>query len=186
MNDQKIAFLPFHAINEFMRPDYRLAVTRKALNSLPALPDAHRRRVEAVERLFVRVPGFRNSLKAPTAVKVRPMSEAFEKHPETVAAILSAWAESQPDLRANIQKLLSERGWDLLPMEADRSELPGFIPIWPHGENFDGIIAAYHEAYPEQAMLDDDISLMVVWQSNRLPYNEDQTEDVEESEIAPG
>lgn len=180
--NQEARFLPFHAINEFMRPDFRLQVVRAALNALPALPEDIRLPVDRMTRQVVRVPGFRNSMKAPASLKARPMAEAFEKSPELVAAVLAAWAEAHPDLRQKVYDLLVSRGWEMLPPEADRRELPGFLTVWPKGEEFEVLNKAFEEKYPDAGETTDNVSLMIVWISTRLPYEVegDDEEDVEE------
>ncbi len=194
MTDEKTArFLPFHALNEFMRNDYRLAVVRKTLLGLPALPEHLRRPVESLTRKLVKVPGFRHSDKAPARVRVVPTADAFEKSPELVAAILAAWAELHPVLRQRVFDLLEARGWQLLPLELERAKLPGFGINWPKGEDFETLVKAYRERYPEgqaeaavgtmagsatsavpagggDTVSNDDICLMVVWVAARLPY----------------
>src|SRR5512139_2956500 len=99
MEDQTTQFLPFHAINEFMRSDYRLEVVRVTLNSLSVLPESFRLPIEQMTRMLVQVPGFRNSAKAPLGRRIKPTTDAFEKSPHLVAAILFAWAEVHADLR---------------------------------------------------------------------------------------
>ena len=168
--EKKIAFLPFHALNEFMVDDYRLTVVRTALQALPNLPENLREPFEQLTRKIVRVPGFRSSLKAPSQLKARPMAEAFEKNPELVAAVLAAWAEAQTELRTKVYNLLQARGWEVLPPEADRTVLPGFLTRWPKGETFEVLTEAFQEMYPGTEASSDDISLMVVWLSGRLPY----------------
>ncbi|MBM4421993.1 MAG: hypothetical protein FJ030_01210 [Chloroflexi bacterium] len=166
-------FLPFHALNEFMRDDYRLAVVRSALAALPKLPDHFRAPIDKWTKQIVRVPGFRNSLQAPTPLRAGPTAEAFQKSPELVAAILAAWAEAHTDLRSKVFDLLTGRGWEVLPPDADRTKLPGFLPQWPNGEDFDVINKAYATAHPADGASTDDVSLMVVWLSGRLPYHGD-------------
>jgi hypothetical protein len=174
MNDtsqhKHASFLPFHAINEFMRPDYRAEVVRAALQALPALSELQRAQIEKLTRRSVKVPGFRNSAKAPAALRVKPTAEAFEKSSGLVAAILSAWSEAHPQLRSEINDLLADRGWEILPIEADRTKIPGFLTRWPKGEDFETLTKAFAERYPQSEAASDDVSLMVVWLSGRLPY----------------
>ncbi len=177
MDETTASFLPFHAINEFMRDDYRLEVVRAALFSLPELSAAQRDPIDRLTKKLVQIPGFRNSLKAPTAMRLKPSVDAFGKSPQMVAAILSAWVASRPELARQVYDLLVERKWDVLPVETDRSRLPGFLPVWPKGEDFELVYSAYKENNPSNADSQDDVSLMVVWISGRLPYSseEDQT-----------
>ena len=180
MTDQA-EFIPFHALNEFMRPDFRLTVVRTALTALPTLPSSFRAPIDKMTKLVVRVPGFRNGVQAPTPMKVAPMAAAFGQSPELVAAILNAWAETQKELRGKVYDLLKGRNWELLPPEADRSKLPGFLTQWPKGEDFDVINKAFTEMFPDFATNTDDVSLMTVWLSGRLPIHahEDEEEKTE-------
>ena len=170
MSDKKQEFLPFHAINEFMRDDYRLAVVRSALHAVTQLPPEYREAIEKQTKHNVKVPGFRNSTLAPAGVRVTPTANAFEKSHELAGAILAAWAEIHGVLRQQVFDLLTERGWELLPIEVNRGKLPGFLTHWPKGEDFEGIHKAYLVKYPQSAESADDISLMTVWLSDRLPF----------------
>ena len=171
MSEKKQEFLPFHAINEFMRDDYRLAVVRITLHGAAQLPAEFRQAIEKQTKRSVQVPGFRNSTLAPSGLRVTPTANAFEKNPELAGAILAAWAEIQNELRQQVFNLLTERGWDLLPIEVNSAKLPGFLTHWPKGEDFAGINKAFSEKYPLSAVNADDISLMTVWLGDRLPYN---------------
>ncbi len=182
MNDQATArFLPYHAINEFMRNDYRVAVVRTTLDALPSLPEVYRKPIEHLTKKFVKVPGFRHSDKAPARVRVIPTADAFEKSPDLVAAILSAWAELHPELRQKVYDFLVARGWEIFPLDMDRTKLPGFSLKWPKGESFETLYKAYQEAHPGDETGSDDVCLMIVWLGGRLPYP-----DVEEQEEEPG
>lgn len=189
MDTKKARFLPFHAINEFMRPDFRLAVVRAALQAAPTMPNDLRQPLDRLVKKAVRVPGFRDGSKAPTPLKVRPTAEAFEKNPDLVGAVLAIWAQSNTELGQQIYDLLVEKGWEILPVEANRAKLPGFMTVWPKGQDFGAINAAFHEKYPQAEASEDDVSLMVVWVSGRLPYeiegdDEDEGEDAGEDEAA--
>jgi hypothetical protein len=185
VDTKKARFLPFHAINEFMRPDFRLAVVRAALQAAPAMPDDLRQPLDRLVKKVVRVPGFRDGSKAPTPLKVRPTAEAFEKSPDLVGAVLAIWAQSNAELSQQVYDLLVEKGWEVLPAEANRAKLPGFMTVWPKGQDFEAMNQAYHEKYPQVEATSDDISLMVVWVSGRLPYKiEGEQEDASTEEQA--
>ncbi len=182
---KKTAFLPFHAINEFMLNEYRTQVVRRALQHTRSLPPDLARKFGNLTKKLVKVPGFRDARKAPVAVRVQPTIKAFEKHPEFTALLLAAWANSLPELRQQVHDLLTSRGWELLPPEADRTALPGFLTVWPAGEHFDVIVAAFREAYPQSEASDDDISLMTVWLGGRLPYQQEGETDSPIGDEAP-
>jgi len=180
MNDKKIPFLPFHAINEFMLDDYRQQVIASVLASRESLPADASRHLASLIKKHVAVPGFRNANKAPAGMQRKPAIKAFQKSPQFVAGILAAWAELHPELRQQTYDLLTARGWELLPPDADRTRLPGFMTVWPAGEHFETLVTAFREAYPDSAAGDDDISLMTVWLGGRLPYAQEGETDAPE------
>ncbi len=180
MNDKtQIEFIPYHAINEFMRNDFRLNVIKTALLALPKLDKKFGIAVDRLIRKHVKVSGFRNSVKAPATVKAVAMVKAFEKHPKLVGAVLAAWAAAQTELRQEIYALLVERDWQILPMEAERAKLPGFLTQWPEEDDYETLYTAYTEAYPEREASIDETSLMVVWLAGRLPIEKVAKEDLE-------
>lgn len=169
-SDKKVRFLPFHAVNEFMTDDYRLDILRVVFTSQMLLSEERQNAIDRLCKRYIQVPGFRNAVKAPAALKVKPAAQAFQKSSEMVAGSLAAWAEIKGDLQQRVYDLLKNRSWDLLPIETDRTRLPGFITVWPKGEDFDAIQKAYAQAYPDSPASDNDIALMTVWVTGRLPY----------------
>ena len=193
MDNTKLQFLPFHALNQFMRPDFRLEVVRSALTALPGLPAPFQAQLERQTKKSVQVPGFRNSGKAPLAVRIKPTAEAFEKSADMTAVVLSAWSAAHPELRQQVNDLLTGRGWEVMLPDADRTRLPGFRTVWPKGEDFDVLNQAFVEKYPEAQVSSDEVSLMVVWLSLSLPYQTDDDDegapeagDEPETDAAPG
>lgn len=180
MNDQQAQFLPFHAINDFMRSDYRLEVIRTALNALGNLPDEFSAPIERLTRRLVQVPGFRNTAKAPIHLRVKPTAAAFEKSHQLVAAILHAWTATNPELSQQVYDLLISRNWEVLQPNIDRTKLPGFISRWPPKENFEILTNAFREMYPQAQTKDDDVNLMIVWISTRLPCLDEDESHIQE------
>jgi hypothetical protein len=170
MNSDKVQFLPFHAINNFMMPEYRLSVLQTVLSRLDDLPGDRRGAINSQLKRLLKVPGFRNASQAPLRFKIKGSVTPFEQSPDMVVQILAGWCELHPELRQQVFDLLTERGWELLPVETDRTKLPGFLSRWPKGEEFEIINKAFHEKYPDLQVSDNDISLMTVWLSGRLPY----------------
>jgi hypothetical protein len=188
----QIKFLPFQAINEFMRPDFRLSIIRDVLNNTNILPAEQASDLANITKRAVKIPGFRNSEKAPSLVKVMPMVKTFENSPELVVALLSAWAMIHHDLQTQVYSLLQKRNWPMidseseisyttvssdiiekwpvLPPEVSRKHAPGFLPRWPKGEDFDSLFTTYAELFPESENSIDQVSLMTVWLTLRLPY----------------
>lgn len=171
MSDRKVKFLPFHAINEFMLDEYRQLVISSVFEGFSQLSLERQTALQDLVRKQVRLPGFRDANRAPVPLKIRGMGGAFQNNSQTAAQILAGWAELRPELAAEVYDLLGRLGWKVLPLEADRSRLPGFLTTWPKSQEFEQLIAAYREAYPEGSITDDDISLMIVWISGRLPVD---------------
>jgi hypothetical protein len=168
--DKEVGFFPYHAINEFMTDEYRDTVVRSVLLDYHTLPDEYSSRIDRNIKKSVQIPGFRNSAKAPAQLRVKPAIDSFQKNPALVAAILSAWAELHVALRQQVYDLLIARGWECLPVDADRTKVPGFLTKWPKGEDFETLYAAFTAGNPDTAPEMNDVSLMVVWLSGRLPY----------------
>ncbi len=166
----KISYLPFHAINEFMLPDYRREIIKFVLSNLSQLSDGSQREINSLVRKYVNVQGFRNSSQAPLMLKVNGAIATFEKSPQFVAAILNGWQQLKTVLAEEISQLLLNRSWQILPKEADRTKLPGFMTKWPQSETFEMLTSEYSNSHPDSSVSENDITLMIVWLSNRLPY----------------
>jgi hypothetical protein len=148
------------------------------MQALPELPSKTQGALNKLTKKYVKVPGFRNSAKAPASVKAVAMVKPFEKEPKLVATIMSAWAEKNAELRGQIYDILSGFGWKLLPPEANRTRLPGFMVEWPEEEDYEKIYDTYTEAHPEGEYSIDEISLMAVWISLRLPVEKVSKEEI--------
>ena len=171
VNDKKAQFIPFHAVNEFMRDDYRLSILQEVMSHLE---DCNKDKIMRVNRLFVKgvqIPGFRNSSLAPVAVRIKHCVGLFEKSHEFAALMIECWSERHRGLKQAVWQLLDARNWKPFPIEVDRTQLPGFMVNWPKGDTFDQFIKSITESNPELNESDDNISLMVVWVGNKLPYN---------------
>jgi len=176
---EKIQFIPFNAINEFMRNDFRLNVIRTTLLSLAQLDRKFSVPIDQLTKKYVTVAGFRNSAKAPATVKAVAMVKAFEKQPKLVAAILQGWAETQPEFRRKVHDLLTNRSWKLLPVDFDRTKLPGFLTRWPADDDYDTLYDTFVQDNPNLEVSIDQVSLMVVWLSGRLPIDKVEKETLE-------
>lgn len=173
MDNQETRLFPFHAINEYMLPEFRLRVIGEVLRNLDKLPPQRKAAINAILRTSLQVPGFRNASAAPLGVKIRGAVTPFERYPEFAALILQGWSEIHGDLRGEIHQVLQGRSFEgLLPVEEDRSQLGGFQVHWPLEETYEALDEAYFTAYPDKKDTStDDIRLMVVWLVNRLPFD---------------
>ena len=176
-DDNEVQYVPFHAINEFMLPEYRLEILHKVLTHLDDLPAERKNHILNLFKRYVKLPGFRNSTLAPVAIKVKGSVQVFEKRPDFVSQILMGWSELNGELRQQIFDLLVERKWELIPVDTDRTQLPGFLDHWPEEETYDILDAAFLEKYPDVKARDYDVRLMVVWLAGRLPFDMVETEE---------
>lgn len=184
MNDKQVQFLPFHGINEFMLNDYRLHVIQTVFGHVDQLPGERRSALNGLVKRHLQVPGFRNSTQAPAGIKARAAVSMFEKRPDFAGQILQGWSELNPELRQKVYAFLKAREWDVLPPEADRTKLPGFITEWPEGQDYDVLGNAFAEMFPDFKPEENDLRLMIVWVANRLPYGMYDDEEEEEGEEA--
>ncbi len=164
-------YIPFRAVNEFMRDDYRLTILHEVLSSLDRCTGIQR---QLLLRLFskgVQISGFRNSSTAPLPILVKNSASLFERSNEFSATVMECWSNLHSELKNAMSHLLSEKGWNPHPVAVDRSMLPGFQTNWPKTDSFEKLIKEIREAHPELTDSDDDISLMAVWVGNRLPYD---------------
>jgi hypothetical protein len=169
MND-KVEFLPFNAINEFMLSEYRRDVFKLVFNNFASLTNSRQKAINSLVKKNVSIQGFRDSSLAPAPFKIKNCAPLFEKSANFSAEILAAWFELNTELAEQVNQLLINKGWVVLPIEADRSKLPGFLVKWPAEVTFENLTGEFHSLFPQSPFTDDDISLMVVWLSNRLPY----------------
>lgn len=174
----KVEFIPHHAINEFMRSDFRLNIIRTTLTMLPKLGHQYRNSIDRLTRKYVKVAGFRNSVKAPISLKSVALVKPFSQHPDLVVAILSAWAASNQDLQIGVFELLTDKSWILLPINADRTKLPGFLTTWPIEDDYECIYQIFVKNNPDTQVSIDETSLMAIWLSGRLPINKVSIQDL--------
>ncbi len=172
MNDKEtVEFLPFNAINQFMISEYRLEILREVLAGLDRLSPGQRSTLLGLVRRLFKLPGFRNPTLAPLAIKVRGAVSPFEKNADFTAQVLADWAEIRSELMQQVFHFLQDRGWEILPLDADRTKIPGFLTRWPKEETYEALNQAFSEKYPQSKASDYDVRLMIVWISGRLPFD---------------
>jgi hypothetical protein len=169
--EKTVEYLPFHAVNEFMRDDYRFAVIAEVMQHLDSVPSANRKEITQEISRNVKISGFRNSNQAPVTIKAKQSAGLFQKSARYSAAIINAWSSLHPDLASTVWTVLSEHGWEPLPLEANREKLPGYQVKWPKSDTFEVLQQAVRNVNASLTETDDDISLMAVWVGNRLPYD---------------
>ena len=169
---EKEKFLPFIAINEFMRDDYRLLVITEVLSHIDKIPSDQRNIINKAIAKFVSVPGFRNSNLAPVGRKAKSSTELFMTFNDYAAAIVEGWFRLHLELAQTTFDVLQEKEWqNLQSLTLDRSKLPGFQIHWPKTDTFEVLINAVRTKNALENESDDNVSLMAVWLGLRLPYD---------------
>ncbi|MCX6054831.1 MAG: hypothetical protein NTZ74_07960 [Chloroflexi bacterium] len=164
-------YLPFKAINEFMRDDFRLTVIQEVFTGLNDCSPTQKQIINRMVEKRVQVPGFRNGRLAPLAIKVKHSASLFEQSSEFSSIIIECWSNFHKDLKMMIFDLLTEKNWQPNTIDLDRTSLPGFMIEWPKQDTFELLIKSIRESRPDLQESEDNISLMVVWVGNRLPYD---------------
>jgi hypothetical protein len=183
MSEKRIQYLPFASINNFMVDEFRLKVIRSVMTGFDQLAPERRSALAGLIKRMVNVPGFRNSSLAPLPLKVKGMASSFERSSDLAAQVMMAWSEQRPELMQQVYDLLTSRDWKLIPADADRTRLPGFLITWPKGESYDSLGKAFTEKYPDLVVDENDLRLMAVWIGGRLPYEDDDEEIEGEEEV---
>jgi hypothetical protein len=169
-DDKKVQYLPFNALNEFMRDDYRLIILQEVYNNLDQVKPEQKQRITRLFSKGVQISGFRNSGLAPLSLRVKNSANLFEKSSEFTAGVVDCWSSLHSELKTGVWNMLESRNWKPLPIELDRTQLAGFTVIWPKEDTFEALINSFRKSFPDLSETDDNISLMVVWIGNRLPY----------------
>lgn len=169
--DQYEEYLPFNAINEFMRDDYRLIILHETITHLNDTSPEQQKEISKLISQYVKIPGFRKSNLAPAAMKAKNSVALFQQSAAFSSKIVETWSSIHPKLKEIVWDVLTEKGWEPASLDSDRTALPGFQIHWPKADTFEAISTAVRKLAPDLSETDDDISLMAVWIGNRLPYD---------------
>jgi len=170
------SLLPLISLNVFLLPDFRREILTTVLNQKDNLSPEIKQEFRQAIKEFVKISGFRNPLAAPQALQVRAMESPFEKESRFVKAILSSWADINSDLQAKVQAVLHELGFEpnvQAPLYPDPEN--AFAVGWPEDLSFEKLADLVKQKTETDAS-SNEISLMTVWLTGRLPGSEPTTE----------
>ena len=162
-------YLPFKAINVFIEREYLEKVTKDVLEGKGALSKDDQIQLANFFRNQVSVLGFRNPVRAPLSLQVNAYASAFEKKEEVIPFTLTIWAKIKTDLAKTVKQWLESEGWEDLALERQYDETAGFLSDWPKAFTFEEIEEKFKQANPKVDFDRDDLILMVLWISGRLP-----------------
>ncbi|MBP6068862.1 MAG: hypothetical protein KA465_01225 [Anaerolineaceae bacterium] len=170
------SLLPLISLNVFLLPDFRREILTTVLDQKDNLSPEIKQEFRQAIKEFVKISGFRNPLAAPQALQVRAMESPFEKESRFVKAILSSWADINSDLQAKVQAVLHELGFEpnvQAPLYPDPEN--AFAVGWPEDLSFEKLADLVKQKTETDAS-SNEISLMTVWLTGRLPGSEPTTE----------
>jgi len=161
--------LPYKAINVFIEEDYLQKVLEIVLSSLSKMEKGDRISFINDFKQYVSVLGFRNPIRAPLTIQVKAYLSAFEAKDEVIPFTLSAWAKLNAALADLVKNYLDSEGWKELMIERKFNEGDGFLNDWPEKLTFDKLVKNFKKANPDADFSRDDIILMALWISGKLP-----------------
>lgn len=163
--------LPFKTINVFIERDFLEALVKQILSNLKMLSKEDQKKFNQLFRKYVTVLGFRNPLHAPQPLQIKAYATAFEDKEEVIPFTLSTWAKVQEDLANKVMDWLKAEKWEDLALYREFDDSLGFKNDWPENLELDTLVAKFQEKYPDIEATKDDLSLMLLWVSGRLPIS---------------
>lgn len=165
-------YLPYKAINVYIESDFLRKTLEFILKNINSLPKEDQISFVKLFREFVNILGFRNPMRAPLTLQVNAYIKAFEEKDEVIPFTLSTWAKIKSDFASKVKSWLESEGWDQLSIEKNFDENEGFLNKWPEGLSFEKIIEDFKKAHPKFDFDEDNLILMVLWISGRLPQED--------------
>lgn len=165
----EIENLPFKTVNVFIERDFLEELVKKILTNLKKLSKEDQITFNQLFRKYVTVLGFRNPLHAPLPLQTKAYATAFEEKEEVVPFTLSTWAKIEENLANQVMEWLKAEKWEDLALRRDFDDSLGFKNDWPDETPLETIIKKFQENNPDLEISKDDLSLMILWVSGRLP-----------------
>lgn len=167
MNDKE--YLPYKTINVFIESDYLRIILENIIKNINKLPKEDQISFGQSFREYVNILGFRNPMRAPLPLKVNAYLRAFEDMDEVIPFTLSIWTKIHRDFASEVKSWLESEGWTGLSLERDFDETEGFVSNWPESLTFEKLTKEFEKAHPELDYDEDDLILMILWISGKLP-----------------
>lgn len=164
-----IETIPFKAINVYINEDYLETVLKSVLTGYKKLPKQAQIEFTVFLRKYVTVLGFRDPSRAPLTLQVNALAKAFEEKDEVVPYVLSIWAKVNKKFADMVKSWLEDQGLKDLATEREYAEGAGFTQDLPKKYAFDKLEKAFAKDNPDAKFDRNDLILMVLWLSGRLP-----------------
>lgn len=164
-----VEVLPYKAINVYINQEYLTEVIKDILTKVKKLSKSDQIAFSHFMRKHINVLGFRDSSRAPLTLQVNAIIKTFEDEDDVVPFLLSTWAKINKKLAKDVKAWLKDEGWEDLATEREFEEGAGFVVEWPKKLTFDKLVKDYQKANPDSKVNRDDLVLMVLWISGKLP-----------------
>jgi len=161
--------LPFKTINVYLERGFLEKILEQILRNIRNLPKETQIEFTQVFKKFVTVLGFRNPLHAPLPLQIKAFANAFEEKEEIIPFTLSAWATLNNELANGVFDWLKSKKWTDLEKNRGYEDSLGFSNDWPESQPLESISKKFEESNPKIQSTDDEIMLMILWISGRLP-----------------
>ena len=162
-------YLPFKTINVFIEHDKLKNILEFIIKNINTLPKENQISFIKSFKEYVNILGFRNPMRAPLPLQVNAYVDAFEDMDEVVPFTLSTWTKIKHDFAEEVKEWLDSQGWKELSLEKNYDETQGFIHDWPESLTFEELIEEFNKAHPDLDYDKDDLFLMILWISGKLP-----------------
>lgn len=162
-------YLPFKAINVFIERDYLETVIKDVLEGIGSLSREEQTEFNIFYRKHVSILGFRNPVRAPLTLKINGYAGVFEEKEDVIPFTLTTWTKIKSELSEQVKNWLDSQGWEALALEREFDENIGFTADWPENLTFDEIEEKFKTDNPKVEFNRDDLILMVLWISGKLP-----------------
>ncbi|MCB2202982.1 hypothetical protein KQH56_03155 [bacterium] len=162
----------YKAINVFIEQDYLEKVMSDVVTGVKKLPKQDQIDFSRFLRKYVNILGFRDPARAPQPLQVKSLTNAFEEKDEVIPVTLSIWAKVNKKLAKQVKSWLKDEGWEDLETERSYEETDGFTADWPKKMTFDKLVKDFKKANPDFKFDRDDLILMVLWVSGKLPKDQ--------------
>ncbi len=161
--------LSYRAINVFFEREYLEKVLNSVLEGLKALPKEKQQEFNSNFRKYVKVLGFRDPVRAPLSLQINAFVNAFETKEEIIPITLTSWAIINLPFVKQVLKWLESEGWNNLNYDRTYLHNEGFASNWDEQVTFDQIDEDFKKAQPDIDYERNDLILMVLWLSGKLP-----------------
>jgi hypothetical protein len=164
--------LSYKTINVFIEQDYLEKIMGNILSGVKKLPKQDQIDFSRFMRKYVNILGFRDPSRAPLPLQINALTKSFEEKDEVIPVTLSVWAKINKKLAKQVKAWLDDEGWKDLESERAYEEGDGFMADWPKKLTFDKLVKNFQKANPDAKFDRDDLILMVLWISGKLPKDQ--------------